>query len=222
MYKEQREYQKARHFLEMSVNGCTKLYGSGHAQTLQRQRTLADLYVHEEEYEQARDLFEYVLKKQNAIYDSQHPELLITLAKLGSLYRKQGDFERAEPIYIRVWKREKKLLGPFHHDTLLAKYNTGVLFFYLYDLFPNFFVELHDFIFKMWNLIDHICPFVSFAGGFEGQEKYEQAIFYAQKQQREQHKIRSKSSQNLTIQYDIAVYLKKTGIYRSPCCFCKY
>ncbi len=109
---DQGEPQRARDYLESTVNAAT---GLGDENTAMLLETLAQARIAQDDLAGARTLLERALSiKRRVLATDEHSSMAYSLAKLGSVLAAQGDMEHAHALLERALEIDEALVGVNH------------------------------------------------------------------------------------------------------------
>jgi eukaryotic-like serine/threonine-protein kinase len=128
VYQLQRKYAQAEPLFSKALEGCRRVLGEEHPETLIITANLAVLYRNERRYAEAEPLFTNVLEMRLRVLGEEHPETLTSMNSLAALYMNQGTYAQAEPLYTKVLEVRRRVLGEEHPSVLLSMNNLGLLY----------------------------------------------------------------------------------------------
>jgi hypothetical protein len=114
-------YKEAQLHAERSVALRTAHLGTGHADTLNSQAVLAEVYVDQGFMERAEALHQEVLEKRTVTLGADHLDTLTSKLHLAPFYEQRKEFEQAIALLQEVVQKREAQLGAHDRATLWSK-----------------------------------------------------------------------------------------------------
>lgn len=122
MYRNLKDFERARELLEKSLSFVEKNFETGHPDIAVRQANLATVYRDTGDIERARELLEKSLSSVEKNFGETHPVAAIFQSNLALAYRDLGDIVRARELLEKSLSSDEKNFGP-DHPRIATRYN---------------------------------------------------------------------------------------------------
>ncbi|KAM6516645.1 hypothetical protein FALCPG4_014823 [Fusarium falciforme] len=113
-------YEEAEQMHRRALDGCEKVLGREHPDTLTSVSNLASVLQSQGKYAEAELMNRRVLEGSEKVLGGEHPDTLTSVNNLGLVLQYQGKYEEAEPMNRRALEGREKVLGREHPDTLAS------------------------------------------------------------------------------------------------------
>ena len=120
-------YAESEPPLRRALEGCERVLGPEHPDTLASVYNLAGLLRSTGDYAGAEPLYRRALAACERVLGPEQPATLSSVNNLALLLQSTGDYAGAEPLYRRALEARERVLGPEHPDTLTSVNNLAGL-----------------------------------------------------------------------------------------------
>ena len=120
-------YEAAEPLYRRALEGCERVLGKEHPDTLGSVNNLAALLCSKGDYAGAEPLYRRALGARERVLGKEHPDTLLSVNNLALLLDSKGDYAGAEPLDRRALEGYERVLGKEHPDTLLTVNNLAEL-----------------------------------------------------------------------------------------------
>ncbi|OQN95386.1 hypothetical protein B0A48_18634 [Cryoendolithus antarcticus] len=116
------KYESAETMNRRALEGCEKVLGKEHPDTLASVSNLALVLQYQGKYEAAETMNRRALEGCEKVLGKDHPDTLTSMSNLALVLQYQGKYEAAETMNRRALEGCEKVLGKEHSDTLTSVY----------------------------------------------------------------------------------------------------
>ncbi|MEU7907677.1 tetratricopeptide repeat protein [Actinoplanes sp. NPDC049118] len=114
------EHATAARLFTQALDGCRRLLGERHSDTLTAMSNLARTLHDRGELEQARRLHGQALAARREVLGDLHPDTLTSVCNMARVLHDQGDLDQAGRLHEEALTVRRRVIGKLHPDTLTS------------------------------------------------------------------------------------------------------